>query len=169
MAVQWLILRPATPHLPLIPSNGFVPEIQGKKRAPTGLPSRFQVSLHPMRRVVTMLAFSDPHAAQMELARRIRPEAGSIRKAREGTQFLSCGRSLCLEYFGALECRPETDGTAWCKKISPFLKFPHHFCQAKWPAHAQPIGPVGTCVIKLSSINFALPCSQSSTAIFRAR
>ena len=45
MAVQWLILRPATPHLPLIPSNGFMPEIQGKKRAPTGLPSRFQVFL----------------------------------------------------------------------------------------------------------------------------
>ena len=48
MAVQWLILRPATPHLPLIPSNGFMPEIQGKKRAPTGLPSRFQVSLDGM-------------------------------------------------------------------------------------------------------------------------
>ena len=26
---------------------GFMPEIQGKKRAPTGLPSRFQVSLPP--------------------------------------------------------------------------------------------------------------------------
>ena len=47
---------------------------------------------------------------------------------------------------------------AWCKKISPCLKFPPHFCQAKWPAHAQPIGPDGTCVTKLSSINFARPC-----------
>ena len=26
------------------------------------------------------------------------------------------------------------------------LKFPPHFCRAKWPAHAQPIGPDGTCV-----------------------
>ena len=30
---------------------------------------------------------------------------------------------------------------------------------AKWPAHAQPIGPDGTCVTKLSSINFARPCT----------
>ena len=50
--------------------------------------------------------------------------------------------------------------TAWCKKISPCLKFPPHFCQAKWPAHAQPIGPDGTCVTKLSSINFARPCRE---------
>ena len=45
MAGDWQILRPLPPHLPLIPSNEFMPEIQGKKRAPTGLPSRFQVSL----------------------------------------------------------------------------------------------------------------------------
>ena len=45
-------------------------------------------------------------------------------------------------------------------KISPCLKFPPHFCQAKWPAHAQPIGPDGTCVTKLSSINFARPCTD---------
>ena len=44
------------------------------------------------------------------------------------------------------------------KKIFPCLKFPPHFCQAKWPAHAQPIGPDGTCVTQLSSINFARPC-----------
>ena len=44
------------------------------------------------------------------------------------------------------------------KKLSPCLKFPPHFCQAKWPAHAQPIGPDGTCVTQLSSINFARPC-----------
>ena len=50
--------------------------------------------------------------------------------------------------------------TAWCKKNSPCLKFPPHFCQAKWPAHAQPIGPDGTCVTKLSSINFARPCTM---------
>ena len=48
--------------------------------------------------------------------------------------------------------------TAWCKKFFPCLKFPPYFCQAKWPAHAQPIGPDGTCVTKLSSINFARPC-----------
>ena len=42
-----LNLRPPPPHFPLIQSNGFMPEIQGKKRAPTGLPSRFQVSLLP--------------------------------------------------------------------------------------------------------------------------
>ena len=45
------------------------------------------------------------------------------------------------------------------KKVSPCLKFPPHFCQAKWPAHAQPIGPDGTCVTQLSSINFARPCT----------
>ena len=44
------------------------------------------------------------------------------------------------------------------KIIFPRLKFPPHFCQAKWPAHAQPIGPDGTCVTQLSSINFARPC-----------
>ena len=44
------------------------------------------------------------------------------------------------------------------KKFSPCLKFLPHFCQAKWPARAQPIGPDGTCVTKLSSINFARPC-----------
>merc|ERR1719270_2595576 len=48
------------------------------------------------------------------------------------------------------------------KKNSPCLKFPPHFCQAKWPAHAQPIGPDGTCVTKPSSINFARPCTYSS-------
>ena len=36
-----LNLRPPPPHFPLIQSNEFMPEIQGKKRAPTGLPSRF--------------------------------------------------------------------------------------------------------------------------------
>ena len=46
------------------------------------------------------------------------------------------------------------------KKISPCLKFLPHFCQAKWPAHAQPIGPNGTWVTKLSSINFARPCTR---------
>ena len=46
----------------------------------------------------------------------------------------------------------------WCKNFSPCLKFPPHFCQAKWPAHAQPIGPDGTCVTQLRSINFARPC-----------
>ena len=40
-----LNLRPPPPHFPLIQSNEFMPEIQGKKRAPTGLPSRLQVSL----------------------------------------------------------------------------------------------------------------------------
>ena len=44
------------------------------------------------------------------------------------------------------------------KKNSPCLKFPPHFCQAKWTAHAQPIGPDRTCVTQLSSINFARPC-----------
>ena len=44
------------------------------------------------------------------------------------------------------------------KKISPCLKFLPNFCQTKWPARAQPIGPDGTCVTKLSSINFARPC-----------
>ena len=48
--------------------------------------------------------------------------------------------------------------TAWCKNCFPRLKFPPHFCQAKWPAHAQPIGPDETCVSQLSSINFARPC-----------
>ena len=33
-----LNLRPPPPHFPLIQSNEFMPEIQGKKRAPTGLP-----------------------------------------------------------------------------------------------------------------------------------
>ena len=37
------------------------------------------------------------------------------------------------------EFKPED--TDWCKKIFPCLKFPPHFFQAKWPAHAQPIGP----------------------------
>ena len=46
------------------------------------------------------------------------------------------------------------------KKVSPCLKFPPHFCQAKWPAPAQPIGPDGTCVTQLSSINFARPCTS---------
>ena len=45
------------------------------------------------------------------------------------------------------------------KKISPCLKFPPQICQAKWPAHAQPIGPNGTCITQLSSINFAPPCN----------
>ena len=44
------------------------------------------------------------------------------------------------------------------KKISPCLKFPPHFCQAKWPANAQPIGPDGTFVIQLSSLYFARLC-----------
>ena len=47
------------------------------------------------------------------------------------------------------------------KIFSPCLKFPPHFCQAKWPAHAQPIGPDGTCVTQLSSINFARPCTNN--------
>ena len=46
------------------------------------------------------------------------------------------------------------------KKISSCLKFPPHFCPAKWPAHAQPIGPDGTCVTQLSSLNFARLCSR---------
>ena len=41
------------------------------------------------------------------------------------------------------------------KNLSPCLKFPPHFCQAKWLAHAQPIGPDGTRITQLSSINFA--------------
>ena len=45
------------------------------------------------------------------------------------------------------------------QKNFPCLKFPPHFCQAKWPTHAQPIGPDGTCVTELSSINFAQPCT----------
>ena len=40
-----------------------------------------------------------------------------------------------------------------------YLKFLPHFCQAKWPAHVQPIGPDRTCITELSSINFARPCS----------
>ena len=32
------------------------------------------------------------------------------------------------------------------KIFSPCLKLPPYFCQAKWPAHAQPIGPDGRCV-----------------------
>ena len=44
------------------------------------------------------------------------------------------------------------------QKNSPCLKFPPQFCLAKWPAPAQPIGPDGTCVTQLSSINFARPC-----------
>ena len=41
----------------------------------------------------------------------------------------------------------------WERKFSPPL-----FCQAKWPAHSQQIGPDGTCVTNLKSINFARPC-----------
>ena len=44
------------------------------------------------------------------------------------------------------------------KKFCPCLKFPPQFCLEKWPAHAQPFGPDGTCVTLLSSINFAQPC-----------
>ena len=47
---------------------------------------------------------------------------------------------------------------ARAKKISTCLKFLPQICQAKWPAHAQPIGLDGTCVTQLSSINFARPC-----------
>ena len=47
------------------------------------------------------------------------------------------------------------------KNFFPYLKFPPHFCQAKWPAHAQAIGPDGTCITKISSINFARPCRRS--------
>ena len=54
-----LNLRPPPPHFPLIQSNEFMPEIQGKKRAPTGLPSRFQVSLH--------LSPSPPNSLKKEL------------------------------------------------------------------------------------------------------
>ena len=38
------------------------------------------------------------------------------------------------------------------KTLSPCLKFPPHFCQAKWRAHAQPNGPDGTCVTKLAPL-----------------
>ena len=47
---------------------------------------------------------------------------------------------------------------ARAKKLSPCLKFPPQFCQAKWPAYAQPIGPDGTCLTKLSPLFFARPC-----------
>ena len=75
---------------------------------------------------------------------------GCVRKAIIVQQ--SCARQI-------LQLHKAPQDTAWCKNFSPCLKFPPHFCQAKWPAHAQPIGPDGTCVTKLSSINFAQPCS----------
>ena len=46
MIGDWLDLQPPPPlHAALLQSNELMPEIQGKKRALTGLPSRFQVSL----------------------------------------------------------------------------------------------------------------------------
>ena len=39
MAGDWLILRPAPLHFPLIPFNELMPEIQGKRRYIIGLPS----------------------------------------------------------------------------------------------------------------------------------
>ena len=50
--------------------------------------------------------------------------------------------------------------TAWCKKMSPCLKFPPQFCLAKWLAKAQPIGPDGTFVTQLSSLYFARLCTS---------
>ena len=56
------------------------------------------------------------------------------------------------DWYGGREERSVQRGA---KKCFPCLKLSPNFCQAKWPAHAQPFGPDGTCVTQLSSINFA--------------
>ena len=46
VAGDWLILLPATPHFPLIPSNGFMPIIQERNGLRRAFLVSFQVSLH---------------------------------------------------------------------------------------------------------------------------
>ena len=74
--------------------------------------------------------------------------------------FMSLGRFLNFQESDIWVKREFKRGNVQrgAKKFSLCLKFLPYFCQAKWPAHVQPIGPDGTCVTKLSSINCAPPC-----------
>ena len=49
--------------------------------------------------------------------------------------------------------------TAWCKKVSPLFEIPASFLPSKMASQCTANWPCKTCITKLSSINFARPCS----------